>query len=77
MGHDPKTENWLASRRRGDLERLRKEEQEIADLWWASLSLEQREIFSELLESHDGLTYLSNKIMRARIQARLRREEKE
>ena len=70
MAHDPKTENWLASRRRGDLERLRKEEEDVADLWWNSLSLEQREIFSELLESHDGLTYLSNKIMKARIDAR-------
>lgn len=72
----PTIEAWLASRRAGELERLRKLEEEAAIAWWDGLSLEQREAFSELMETHFGLEHLRDKIMTARFEARRRREGK-
>jgi hypothetical protein len=75
MAHEEKTiEAWLATRRSGELERLRKLEEQAADAWWESLSLRQREVLSELMETHTGLEHLRQRIFAARYEARRRRD---
>ena len=68
--HHPDIEAWLASR--ADTQRLKQLEQRAADVWFESLSLEQREVFAELVESYDGLFHLRERIVNARIRSHTR-----
>ena len=52
MAGNEKIGKWLASRQAGELERLRKLEEEAAEAWLETLSAEQREVFMGLLETH-------------------------
>jgi hypothetical protein len=68
--HHPDIEAWLASR--ADAQRLKQLEEKAADEWFESLSLEQREVFAELIESYDGLFHLRERIVEARIKSQTR-----
>jgi hypothetical protein len=71
--YHPDIEAWLASR--GEVERLREMERKAAVAWFDALTLEQREVFSELLLGHDGIFHLQDRERKALYEGRRKREE--
>jgi hypothetical protein len=71
--HHPDIEAWLASR--GEDARLRALERKAAEVWFDTLSLEQREVFAELIAGHEGMYHLRNRVVKARIEGERKRNE--
>ena len=70
--HHPDIEAWLASR--AEAERLKELEHKAAEVWFDTLSLEQREVFAELIYGHEGISHLRSRVIKARIDTQSKRE---
>ena len=77
MADQDQTDRWLAWRRSGEGERMQELESNVADAWWDSLTMRQREIYAELQESGRGLIHLHQRILEARLASRRGREKRD